>query len=73
MSCVGSPTAVRIRSMVTNPALGMLAAPTLANVAVRLWGERERENGGTQGLSTSMLAMPDPGPAGAHPEVLDLT
>ena len=43
MSWVGSPTAVRIRSMVTNPALGILAAPTLANVAVRLWEQMERE------------------------------
>lgn len=38
MSWVGSPTAVRISSMVTSPALGMLAAPTLARVAVRLGG-----------------------------------
>ena len=36
MSCVGRPTAVRISSMVTRPALGILAAPTLASVAVRL-------------------------------------
>lgn len=36
MSSVGRPTAVRIRSMVTSPALGILAAPTLASVAVRL-------------------------------------
>lgn len=36
MSWVGSPTAVRIRSMVTSPALGILAAPTLARVAVML-------------------------------------
>lgn len=36
MSCVGRPTAVRISSMVTRPALGILAAPTLARVAVRL-------------------------------------
>lgn len=64
MSWVGSPTAVRIRSMVTNPALGILAAPTLANVAVRLWEEREREkeNIGTQGLLISSLAVSDPGP-----------
>lgn len=36
MSSVGKPTAVRMRSMVTSPALGILAAPTLASVAVRL-------------------------------------
>lgn len=36
ISWVGRPTAVRIRSMVTSPALGILAAPTLARVAVRL-------------------------------------
>lgn len=36
MSWVGSPTAVRISSMVTSPALGILAAPTLARVAVIL-------------------------------------
>ena len=36
MSWVGRPTAVRIKSMVTSPALGILAAPTLAKVAVRL-------------------------------------
>lgn len=36
MSWVGRPTAVRISSIVTRPALGILAAPTLANVAVRL-------------------------------------
>lgn len=36
MSWVGSPTAVRMSSMVTRPALGILAAPTLARVAVRL-------------------------------------
>lgn len=36
MSSVGRPTAVRMRSMVTSPALGILAAPTLASVAVRL-------------------------------------
>lgn len=36
MSSVGRPTAVRMRSMVTSPALGILAAPTLARVAVRL-------------------------------------
>lgn len=36
MSWVGRPTAVRIRTMVTSPALGILAAPTLANVAVIL-------------------------------------
>ena len=36
MSLVGSPTAVRTSSMVTNPALGTLAAPILASVAVKL-------------------------------------
>lgn len=36
ISWVGRPTAVRIRSIVTRPALGILAAPTLARVAVRL-------------------------------------
>lgn len=36
MSWVGSPTAVRISNMVTSPALGILAAPILASVAVRL-------------------------------------
>lgn len=40
ISWVGRPTAVRIRSMVTSPALGILAAPTLARVAVRLDGNR---------------------------------
>lgn len=39
MSWVGSPTAVRMSSMVTSPALGILAAPTLARVAVRLQEE----------------------------------
>lgn len=44
MSWVGRPTAVRISSMVTNPALGMLAAPTLARVAVMLGrGRREAD------------------------------
>lgn len=36
MSWVGSPTAVRIKSIVTRPALGILAAPILARVAVIL-------------------------------------
>lgn len=40
MSSVGRPTAVRMRSMVTRPALGILAAPTLASVAVRLREQR---------------------------------
>lgn len=35
-SCTGRPTAVNTSNMVTNPALGTLAAPTLANVAVKL-------------------------------------
>lgn len=35
-SFVGRPKAVNTNSMVTNAALGMLAAPTLAKVAVRL-------------------------------------
>lgn len=40
MSSVGRPTAVRMSSMVTRPALGILAAPTLASVAVRLSEQR---------------------------------
>lgn len=36
MSSVGSPTAVSTSSIVTSPALGTLAAPTLARVAVKL-------------------------------------
>ena len=56
ISLVGNPTAVNTRSMVTNPALGTLAAPILARVAVKLqryrggvaftWGfiERCRDN-----------------------------
>ena len=36
MSSVGSPTAVKTRIIVTRPALGMLAAPILARVAVKL-------------------------------------
>lgn len=43
MSWVGRPTAVRINSMVTRPALGILAAPTLARVAVILRGEEGKE------------------------------
>lgn len=35
-SSVGSPTEVRTSSMVTSPALGTLAAPILAAVAVKL-------------------------------------
>lgn len=46
MSSVGRPTAVRMRSMVTNPALGILAAPMLARVAVRL--QRQRSPGHTR-------------------------
>ena len=42
ISWVGRPTAVRISSMVTRPALGMLAAPTLANVAVILWRKEQK-------------------------------
>lgn len=34
---------MRIRSIVTSPALGILAAPTLARVAVRLHGDKERQ------------------------------
>jgi len=45
MSSVGRPTAVRMRSMVTRPALGMLAAPTLASVAVRLSEQRRPGQG----------------------------
>lgn len=45
ISWVGRPTAVRISSMVTRPALGMLAAPTLANVAVILgWQEQKTKH-----------------------------
>ena len=36
MSSAGSPIDVSTMIMVTNPALGMAAAPTLAQVAVRL-------------------------------------
>ena len=36
MSAVGRPTAVNTRIIVTKPALGTLAAPILANVAVKL-------------------------------------
>lgn len=36
ISWVGKPTAVKINSIVTKPALGILAAPTLAKVAVKL-------------------------------------
>lgn len=36
MSSVGKPKAVNTKSIVTNAALGMLAAPMLAKVAVRL-------------------------------------
>lgn len=44
MSWVGRPTAVRIRSIVTRPALGILAAPTLARVAVRLDGNKAKRH-----------------------------
>lgn len=36
MSLVGSPNAVKTNSIVINAALGMLAAPILAKVAVKL-------------------------------------
>ena len=36
MSLVGSPTAVSTSIIVTRPALGTLAAPILARVAVKL-------------------------------------
>ena len=36
ISSVGRPTAVKTINMVTRPALGILAAPILAQVAVRL-------------------------------------
>ena len=36
MSETGRPTDVRTRIIITSPALGMLAAPMLASVAVRL-------------------------------------
>jgi hypothetical protein len=37
ISDTGSPTDVNTRIIITNPALGMLAAPILAMVAVRLY------------------------------------
>lgn len=46
MSWVGRPTAVRIRSIVTSPALGILAAPTLARVAVKL--QKQKSNDGSR-------------------------
>ncbi len=39
ISLVGSPTAVNTSSMVTRPALGTLAAPIDARVAVKLQGK----------------------------------
>lgn len=45
ISWVGSPTAVRISSMVTSPALGILAAPTLARVAVILGRKKKKKMG----------------------------
>lgn len=50
MSWVGRPTAVRIRSIVTRPALGILAAPTLARVAVRL--DKKHKQSSTQSHSS---------------------
>ena len=41
MSFVGSPTAVNTNNIVTRPADGTLAAPILANVAVKL---KQRHN-----------------------------
>lgn len=41
MSSVGRPTDVSTMTMVTRPAWGMPAAPTLAAVAVILYTERE--------------------------------
>ena len=50
MSSVGRPTDVSTMTMVTRPAWGMPAAPTLAAVAVILQMEREhREAGGGKG------------------------
>jgi len=46
MSWVGRPTAVRMRSIVTSPALGILAAPTLARVAVKL--QKQKSNGSSR-------------------------
>ena len=40
MSDTGRPTDVSTRIIMTRPALGMLAAPILANVAVRLYNTR---------------------------------
>lgn len=50
MSSVGRPTDVSTMTMVTRPAWGMPAAPTLAAVAVILQMERKhREAGGGKG------------------------
>lgn len=53
MSWVGRPTAVRIKSIVTRPALGILAAPTLARVAVRLDEDRAKQHSITWSKPTS--------------------
>lgn len=49
MSSVGRPTDVRTMTMVTRPAWGMPAAPTLAAVAVILHMEREHRGGQEEG------------------------
>lgn len=46
MSSVGRPTDVSTMTMVTRPAWGMPAAPTLAAVAVILQGEKEHREAG---------------------------
>lgn len=54
MSWVGRPTAVRISSIVTSPALGMLAAPTLARVAVKL--QKQKPNGSSRKRTHTLFA-----------------
>lgn len=48
MSSVGRPTDVSTMTMVTRPAWGMPAAPTLAAVAVILQMEREHREAGDE-------------------------
>lgn len=54
MSWVGRPTAVRMRSIVTSPALGILAAPTLARVAVKL--QKQKSNGSSRKRNMNFVA-----------------
>lgn len=49
MSSVGRPTDVSTITMVTSPAWGMPAAPTLAAVAVMLQVRRVGDTGGKRG------------------------